>query len=111
MLDVAVRVHTIRPFAVQQMALLLENPFVIFGFTGGNSRVPNMTQVLYAAAWICGEFVEYVERHTNFCWGLILISDIILDSFQTLLLPYLQWLIRKWLNFLILYNQYTSITA
>jgi AP-3 complex subunit delta-1 len=60
MLDVAVRVHTIRPFAVQQMSLLLENPFVIFGFSGGNMRAPNMTQVLYAAAWICGEYIQFL---------------------------------------------------
>lgn len=58
LLDVAVRVQTIRPFAVQQMSLLLENPFAIFGLTGGNFRAPNMTQVLYASAWICGEYVE-----------------------------------------------------
>jgi AP-3 complex subunit delta-1 len=60
MLDVAVRVHTIRPFAVQQMSLLLENPFVIFGFSSGSARAPNMAQVLYAASWICGEYIEYV---------------------------------------------------
>ncbi|OXA50499.1 AP-3 complex subunit delta-1 isoform X2 [Folsomia candida] len=62
MLDVAVRVHTIRPFAVQQMSLLLENPYVIFGFSGGNTRAPNMTQVLYAAAWICGEYIQFLPN-------------------------------------------------
>lgn len=56
MLDVAVRVHAIRPFAVEQMRLLLENPYAIFGMALGSGRPPSMIQVLYAAAWICGEY-------------------------------------------------------
>lgn len=58
LLDVAVRVHAIRPFCVQQMSILIENPYVIFGLSGGSPRASSMTQVLYAAAWICGEYVQ-----------------------------------------------------
>lgn len=50
MLDVAIRVQAIRGFAVQQMALLLENAHLL---TQPGSK---MADVLYAAAWICGEF-------------------------------------------------------
>ncbi|CAG7729876.1 unnamed protein product [Allacma fusca] len=63
MLDVAVRVEAIRPFAVQQMSLLLENPYVIFGLSGGgSSRASTMIQVLYAAAWISGEYVTFLPN-------------------------------------------------
>uniref|UniRef100_A0A1B6DPB2 AP-3 complex subunit delta n=2 Tax=Clastoptera arizonana TaxID=38151 RepID=A0A1B6DPB2_9HEMI len=52
MLDVAIRVQAIRNFAVQQMALLLENASLL---TQPGSK---MVDVLYAAAWICGEFAN-----------------------------------------------------
>lgn len=50
MLDVAVRVQAIRGYAVHQMALLLENAHLL---TQPGSK---MADVLYAAAWIAGEF-------------------------------------------------------
>lgn len=50
MLDVAVRVQAIRGYAVQQMALLLLNAHLL---TQPGSK---MADVLYAAAWIAGEF-------------------------------------------------------
>ncbi|KAK6617430.1 hypothetical protein RUM43_014439 [Polyplax serrata] len=53
MMDVALRVKAIRGFCVEQMSLLLENSHIIAG-SGCSSS--NMSQVLYAAAWICGEF-------------------------------------------------------
>ncbi|CAF1562431.1 unnamed protein product, partial [Rotaria sordida] len=52
MLDVAVRVESIRSFACNQMAILLENDYV-FIHDSNSTVVP---EVLYAAAWICGEF-------------------------------------------------------
>jgi AP-3 complex subunit delta-1 len=52
LLDVATRVQDVRRFAVAQMALLLDNAHF---FTAQRST---MTEVLYAAAWICGEFAE-----------------------------------------------------
>lgn len=55
MMDVALRVKAIRGFCVQQMSLLLENAHLIAG-SGCSSS--NMSQVLYAAAWICGEFAS-----------------------------------------------------
>ncbi|EEB12096.1 AP-3 complex subunit delta-1, putative [Pediculus humanus corporis] len=55
MMDVALRVKAIRGFCVEQMSLLLENAQIIAG-SGCSSS--NMTQVLYAAAWICGEFAS-----------------------------------------------------
>lgn len=52
MMDVAIRVQAIRAFAVQQMALLLENAHIL---TQPSSK---MADVLYAAAWICGEYAS-----------------------------------------------------
>lgn len=54
MLDVAVRVKAIRPFAVSQMTLLLNNSHMFMQPSGGS----NMANVLYAAAWICGEYAK-----------------------------------------------------
>ena len=54
MLDVAIRVKAIRPFAVSQMAILLENAHLL----ANNSQRNGICEVLYAAAWICGEFSE-----------------------------------------------------
>ncbi|KAL0277639.1 UNVERIFIED_CONTAM: hypothetical protein PYX00_004861 [Menopon gallinae] len=55
MMDVALRVKAIRGFCVEQMSLLLENAHLIAGSGCASS---NMSQVLYAAAWICGEFAS-----------------------------------------------------
>lgn len=57
MLDVAIRVKAIRAFAVAQMATLLDNAHLLTGNTQRNG----ICEVLYAAAWICGEFSEYVD--------------------------------------------------
>ncbi|XP_023653719.2 AP-3 complex subunit delta-1-like isoform X2 [Paramormyrops kingsleyae] len=57
MLDVAVRVKAIRGFAVSQMALLLDSAPLL----SGNMQRKGICEVLYAAAWICGEFSEYLE--------------------------------------------------
>lgn len=56
MLDVAIRVKAIRVFAVAQMAMLLDNAHLLTG----NMQRNGICEVLYAAAWICGEFSEYV---------------------------------------------------
>ncbi|KAL5022862.1 hypothetical protein ScPMuIL_002017 [Solemya velum] len=56
MLDVAIRVQAIRQFAVSQMAILLENSHLL----ANNSQRNGICEVLYAAAWICGEFSEHV---------------------------------------------------
>ncbi|BET02225.1 AP-3 complex subunit [Nesidiocoris tenuis] len=56
MVDVAVRVHAIRPFTVSQMCLLLENSHLL-------AQPPaRMADVLYAAAWICGEFASELKN-------------------------------------------------
>lgn len=64
MLDVAIRVESIRPFIVHQMSILLEN-IHLFTTTGVNSvkmtseksnTTSDICEVLYAAVWICGEF-------------------------------------------------------
>lgn len=49
LLDVAIRVQAVRGFAVSEMTSLLEN----FPTT---SQHNSMYEVLYAAAWIVGEF-------------------------------------------------------
>ncbi|XP_033106774.1 AP-3 complex subunit delta-1-like isoform X2 [Anneissia japonica] len=53
MLDVAIRVKAIRPFAVSQMASLLENFHLL---SGASMQTNSRCEVLYAAAWIIGEF-------------------------------------------------------
>ncbi|XP_043205811.1 AP-3 complex subunit delta-1-like isoform X2 [Amphibalanus amphitrite] len=58
MMDVTVRVVAIRHFAVAQMALLLDNAHVLATAAHKNT----MLEVLYAAAWICGEFAEYLPN-------------------------------------------------
>ena len=52
MVDVAVRVGAVRKFTVHQMALLLDNTHLLA------QPAARMADVLYAAAWICGEFAQ-----------------------------------------------------
>ncbi|XP_034947405.1 AP-3 complex subunit delta-1 [Chelonus insularis] len=56
LLDVAIRVQAIRKCAVQQCALLLENAHLLTG-----QPRATMCEVLYAAAWICGEFCHELD--------------------------------------------------
>lgn len=56
LLDVAIRVQAIRKYAVHQCALLLENSYLLTG-----QPRATMSEVLYAAAWICGEFSSELE--------------------------------------------------
>uniref|UniRef100_A0A3Q0RCR1 AP-3 complex subunit delta-1 n=1 Tax=Amphilophus citrinellus TaxID=61819 RepID=A0A3Q0RCR1_AMPCI len=58
MLDVAIRVKAIRAFAVAQMATLLDNAHLLTG----NMQRNGICEVLYASAWICGEFSEHLEN-------------------------------------------------
>ena len=51
MMDVTIRVDSIRAFSVRQMSLLLQNHHLLLSSQRGCS-----TDVLFAAAWICGEF-------------------------------------------------------
>ncbi|CAD5114681.1 DgyrCDS3727 [Dimorphilus gyrociliatus] len=57
MLDVAIRVSAIREFAVSQMKNLLENAHIF----ANNCQRNGICEVLSAAAWICGEFSDYIE--------------------------------------------------
>ena len=52
LLDVAVRVQAVRNVCVARMALLIENSHL---FLGSMQRA-TISEVLSAAAWICGEF-------------------------------------------------------
>jgi len=56
MMDVAIRVQAIRPFATQQMALLVDNSAVILSRGRRNSSA----EVLYAAGWVVGEFCTHL---------------------------------------------------
>ncbi|XP_053559053.1 AP-3 complex subunit delta-1 isoform X2 [Bombina bombina] len=58
MLDVAIRVKAIRSFAVSQMATLLDNAHLL----ASNTQRNGICEVLYAAAWICGEFSEHLPE-------------------------------------------------
>ena len=57
MMDVTIRVESIRTFSVRQMSLLLQNHHLLLSSQRGCS-----TDVLFAAAWICGEFSEHLGR-------------------------------------------------
>ncbi|XP_036027145.1 AP-3 complex subunit delta-1 isoform X1 [Onychomys torridus] len=57
MLDVAIRVKAIRKFAVSQMSALLDSAHLVTSSTQRNG----ICEVLYAAAWICGEFAEHLQ--------------------------------------------------
>lgn len=48
-MDVTIRVQAIRPFAVSEMAQLLD-------VYGSSTQFSIMQDVLYAAAFLCGEF-------------------------------------------------------
>eukprot|EP00095_Tigriopus_kingsejongensis_P012727 snap_masked-scaffold43_size480169-processed-gene-2.9 protein:Tk12727 transcript:snap_masked-scaffold43_size480169-processed-gene-2.9-mRNA-1 annotation:"ap-3 complex subunit delta-1-like isoform x3" len=61
MMDVAIRVESVRTFAVQQMAILVENYHLLVGAGKRNS----VSQVLYAAAWVCGEFPRDLNSPTH----------------------------------------------
>lgn len=54
MLDVAIRVKAIRRFAVAQMSALLDSAHLV----ASSPQRSGICEVLYAAAWICGEFSE-----------------------------------------------------
>ncbi|PAA75783.1 hypothetical protein BOX15_Mlig015612g2 [Macrostomum lignano] len=78
LLDVAIRVQQVRRFAARQMSLLLRNHTLLLGggaggsagggaggggsgsgggaTSGGGGGSAGLVEVLYAAAWICGEF-------------------------------------------------------
>ncbi|KAJ8680456.1 hypothetical protein QAD02_016243 [Eretmocerus hayati] len=56
LLDVTIRVQAIRKYATQQCALLLESA----GALTGQPRI-TMSEVFYAAAWICGEFSSELD--------------------------------------------------
>uniref|UniRef100_A0A8C0XE55 AP-3 complex subunit delta-1 n=1 Tax=Castor canadensis TaxID=51338 RepID=A0A8C0XE55_CASCN len=58
MLDVAIRVKAIRRFAVSQMSALLDSAHLVTSSTQRNG----ICEVLYAAAWICGEFSEHLQE-------------------------------------------------
>lgn len=80
LLDVAIRVQAIRKYAVQQSALLLENA----GLLTGQPRA-TMSEVLYAAAWICGEFSRFditytlhVYLHVNNCTSYLKMLKLLL---------------------------------
>ncbi|KAH9527466.1 AP-3 complex subunit delta-1 [Dermatophagoides farinae] len=69
-LDVSIRVDAIRSFATEQMFILLENSSLFMN----NSSV---CEVLYAAAWICGEFADYLPDKEKTIRNLLSI-----DNFQ-----------------------------
>lgn len=55
LMDVCIRVQAIRPFAVSEMAQLLD----VYSAT---SQFTIMQEVLYAAAWLCGEFATELKQ-------------------------------------------------
>ncbi|XP_058941253.2 AP-3 complex subunit delta-1 isoform X1 [Pocillopora verrucosa] len=56
MMDVTIRVKAIRPYGVQCLSLLLDNNELLSGQMEKN----RVCEVLYAAAWISGEFSEHL---------------------------------------------------
>jgi len=64
LLDVAVRVKEVRPYAVKQMAAILNH-------TDKFSSNFSVTEVLYAASWICGEYSEYLPDKLETMYNLL----------------------------------------
>ena len=62
MLDVTIRVKTLRTFSVRQMTILIEN---IDKFA--KSEKNGICEVIYAAGWIVGEFNEFVSDKEKVC--------------------------------------------
>nr|CDS28718.1 Clathrin coatomer adaptor adaptin N terminal [Hymenolepis microstoma] len=58
LLDVVVRVAAVRPFAVSQMAIFLRSCKSIIV----HSNKASLYDVIYAAAWICGEYAGFLEE-------------------------------------------------
>jgi len=58
MMDVAIRVETIRAFAIEQMSLLIENSSVLLK----SGRHTSASEVLYAACWLVGEFSSLLSN-------------------------------------------------
>uniref|UniRef100_A0A915NHQ4 AP-3 complex subunit delta domain-containing protein n=1 Tax=Meloidogyne floridensis TaxID=298350 RepID=A0A915NHQ4_9BILA len=59
--DVAVRVQSVRHFAVSQMVLLVQNVQPLLQGNSPTQRA-NIAEVLLAAAWICGEYAQHVNN-------------------------------------------------
>lgn len=55
LLDVSIRVQAVRSFAVAEMTTLLAT------FPVSSTQTGTMFEVLYAAAWIVGEFSRYLS--------------------------------------------------
>lgn len=64
LLDVAVRVKEVRPYAVKQMAAILNH-------TDKFSTNFSVTEVLYAASWICGEYSEFLTDKCETMYNLL----------------------------------------
>lgn len=60
--DVTIRVESITQFATNQMSIMIENAGVFTDFC----------DVLYAAAFICGEFAHYLADKRKVCRNLLL---------------------------------------
>lgn len=65
LLDVAIRVESVREFCVKQMAILIENMHLLGINVNLTSQSANVCEVLFAATWICGEFSTYLEDPLN----------------------------------------------
>jgi AP-3 complex subunit delta len=57
LVDVTVRVRACRNYAVKLMAKLLDDDTLVLGA----DEPTKCSGVLWAAAWICGEYSEYVK--------------------------------------------------
>lgn len=59
LIDVAIRVDSLRLFAVNKMRLLLCDPHIL----SESTTDPSTQEVLFAAAWLVGEFASLIENH------------------------------------------------
>eukprot|EP01133_Synstelium_polycarpum_P014590 gene14590-17251_t len=57
LLDVVIRVKVVRAYGTRQMISLLKNPKLM-----SNPREGGICEVLYAAAWVVGEFASYINQ-------------------------------------------------
>eukprot|EP01102_Stenamoeba_stenopodia_P004321 TRINITY_DN1463_c0_g1_i2.p1 TRINITY_DN1463_c0_g1~~TRINITY_DN1463_c0_g1_i2.p1 ORF type:complete len:635 (-),score=132.59 TRINITY_DN1463_c0_g1_i2:1876-3780(-) len=67
LMDVIVRVKMVRSYGVKNMAIILNDSRLLneaSSTTDSSGKKKNtLSEVLYACAWICGEFAQYLDNH------------------------------------------------
>ncbi|VDP83728.1 unnamed protein product [Echinostoma caproni] len=77
LMDVAIRVPSVRTFCVEQMAILLN--VCASTTTTLNAHQNALHVVVHAASWICGEYAKYLERPRQVLEDMISTANHLVD--------------------------------